>query len=175
MIKKTAFILIGDDKTGKTSFQKHLIFYLCGADRYVRLDSNLIHNIIHPESPQKLQTLFTINRSIQEKMDEYQNIERYFSDYFKEADICILSSHSHGSCINEITKMIEILKSKYYNVEAVFFSNHLNSDTCEISKLNWNSRNIIENPLCDLDKWEEQIRDGAEFFGDMIIRHAKLN
>lgn len=174
MIKRTAYILIGDDQTGKTSFQKYLIYHFCGIDKFTKLNTNLIHNIIHPESPRKLKTLFTINRSIQEKMSEYKSVENYFKNYFKDADICILSSHSHGNCINDVEKMIEILKSKYYNVEAVFFTNHNNLQTSEISKLNWNSRNMIQNPT-SVDNWEQQIEYGAKIFGDLIIRYAKLN
>ncbi|CDN75747.1 hypothetical protein [Elizabethkingia anophelis] len=174
MIKKTAYILIGDDKTGKTSFQKYLILHLCGEKKFVKLNTNLIHNVIHPESPRKLKTLFTMNRSIQEKMGEYKSVENYFNKFFKDADICILSSHSHGACINDIEKMIEILKSKYYNVEAVFFTNHLNTHTSDISKLSWNGRNIIENPN-DVENWNVKLEYGAKIFGDMIIRYAKLN
>jgi len=174
MIKKTAYILIGDDRTGKTTFQKYLILHLCGVDKFTKLNTNLIHEIIHPESPQKLNTLFTINRSIQEKMSEYKSVDQYFNNYFKNADICILSSHSHGNCIHEISNMIEILNGKYYNVEAVFFTNHLNSATYEISKLNWSGRNLIENPI-NYENWESQIELGAKLFGDLLIRHAKSN
>ena len=174
MIKKTAYILIGDDLTGKTTFQKYLIFYLCNIDKFTKLNTNLIHNIVHLESPRKLKTLFTINRSIQEKMNDYESVENYFDNYFRDADICVLSSHSHGQCIREIEKMIEILKSKYYNVEAVFFSNHLNQSTSEISKLNWDSRTMIENPNNE-ENWENQIEKGAIRFVDLIIRYSKLN
>lgn len=174
MIKKTAYILIGDDRTGKTTFQKYLIWYLCGVDKFAKLNTNLIHEINHPESPRKLKTLFTINRSIQEKMSDYRSVEQYFMGYFKNADICILSSHSHDNCIDDIREMIEMLKGKCYNVESVFFTNHLNSSTEEISKLNWDSRNIIENPNDD-ENWESQIKSGAEKFGDLLIRYAKMN
>ena len=71
MLKKNCYILIGDDLTGKTTFQKDLIFHLCGIEK-IRLDTNLINIINHPESPRKLKTLFTMNRSIQEKMGEYK-------------------------------------------------------------------------------------------------------
>lgn len=174
MIKKTAYILIGDDLTGKTTFQKYLILKLCNIDKFTKLNTNLIHHIDHLESPRKLKTLFTINRSIQEKMDEYESVENYFENYFKDADVCILSSHSHGQCINEIEKMLDILKGKYYNVEAVFFSNHLNHATSEISKLKWDSRNIIENPFNE-ENWMSQIENGAIRFAELIIRYTKLN
>ncbi|WP_264207632.1 hypothetical protein [Flavobacterium shii] len=55
-----------------------------------------------------------------------------------------------------------------------YFSNHLNTNTEEISKLDWNSRNIIENPHNE-EKWGEQIEYEAKIFGDMIIRYSKLN
>ena len=174
MIKKTAYILIGDDKTGKTTFQKYLILHLCGIDKFTKLNTNLVHSIIHPESPRKLKTLFTINRSVQEKMGDYKTIDNYFDKFFKNADICILSSHSHGNSIDDIRRMIERLNEKFYNVESVFFTNHLNSNTQEISKLNWQSRNLIENPINNKE-WEKQIELGAKFFGDLIIRYSKLN
>jgi hypothetical protein len=173
MLKKNCYILIGDDLTGKTTFQKNLIFHLCGLEK-IRLDTNLTNNINHPESPRKLKTLFTMNRSIQEKMGEYKSVENYFINYFEDADICILSSHSHGNSINDITQMINIMTSKYYNVEAVFFTNHLNSFTSEISKLNWNGRVIIQNPV-NPAKWEVQINNGALKFSELIIRYSKLN
>ena len=174
MIKKTAYILIGDDRTGKTTFQKYLILYLCAKEKVNRLDTNLVHEINHPESPRKLKTLFTINRSIQEKMGDYKTIKNYFDKYFQNADICILSSHTHGKSINDINEMIERLNARYYNAEAVFFTNQMDSSTSEIAKLKWNSINIIENPV-DKDKWEEQIKIGAEKLGEMIIRYSKLN
>ena len=174
MIKRTAYILIGDDRTGKTTFQKHLILYLCGIDKFSKLNTNLVHLINHPESPRKLQNLFTINRSVQEKMGEYKSIKNYFENYFKDADICILSSHAHDNSINDLREMIEILNSRYYNVEAVFFSNHLNDNTSEIAKLPWNSKNIVQNPWNE-ESWESQIELGAKSFGDLIIRYSKLN
>jgi hypothetical protein len=173
MLKKNCYILIGDDLTGKTTFQKDLIFHLCGL-KIIRLDTNLKNTINHLESPPKLKTLFTMNRSIQEKMGEYKSVENYFINYFKDADICILSSHSHGNSINDITQMIDIMTSKYYNVEAVFFTNQLNSFTAKISKLNWNGRIIIQNPE-NPAKWEVQINNGALKFSELIIRYSKLN
>ncbi len=174
MIRKTAYILIGDDRTGKTTFQKYLILYLCGIDKFNKLNTNLIHSINHYESPRKLKTMFTINRSIQEKMNEYKTVKNYFENYFKEADICILSSHSHDNCINDIREMIDILNGKYFNVEVVFFTNHLNSYTQEISQLNWDKRNLIENPINN-NEWENQIKIGAEKFGNLIISNSKSN
>jgi hypothetical protein len=173
MIRKQAYILIGDDMTGKTTFQKYLILHLCGVDKFNRLYTNLIHHINHPESPKKLGTLFTINRSIQEKMGEYKSVDNYFNDYFKDADICVLSSHTHDESINEIIQMMSFLRERYYNVEAIFFSNHLNSLTSQISKLDWDQRLIIDNPF-NPENWESQIDDGARKFAESLIRTSKL-
>src|ERR1700722_1591034 len=116
MISKWAYILIGENDTGKTSFQKYLIWYLCDLNKFDKLNTNLVHQINHRNSPRKLKTLFTINRSVQEKMDTYLSIDNYFYNFFCDADICILSSHSNGACINDIDSMIKELKKKYYNV-----------------------------------------------------------
>ncbi|WP_285655477.1 hypothetical protein [Allomuricauda sp. NBRC 101325] len=45
---KMLFILIGDDRTGKTTLQKLLIEKLC-SHSYGRLPVNIEFNIIHPE------------------------------------------------------------------------------------------------------------------------------
>lgn len=172
MTSKWAYILIGDDKTGKTTFQKYLILHLCGIEKFDRLNTNLVHQINHRSSPRKLKTLFTINRSIQEKMsDTYETIDNYFLNFFKDSDISILSSHSHQHCINDIRLMIEHLNKRYYNVCAVFFTNNLNTDTEEIAKLNWNEKLVINNPINN-EYWENQIKKGSEFLAEAIIKKA---
>lgn len=173
MLRKKCYILIGDDRTGKTSFQKYVIWYLCGTDKFTKLNTNLIHQINHPESPRKLNTLFTINRSVQEKMDEYKTVKNYFECYFRDADICILSSHSHDNSIQQVIEMIDELRARYYNVDGVFFSNSLNPLTSEISKLNWDERIFIENPNSP-ENWENQIDNQARLFSEMVIRTSKL-
>lgn len=170
MLRKSAYILIGDNDTGKTTFQKYLIWFLCGIDKFNKLNTNLVHPINHRDAPRKLETLFTMNRSIQEKMGDYKNVDNYFHSFFRDADICILSSHSHSPCIDEIREMIIQLNRKYYNVSSVFFSNHLNPATEEISTLNWEERIIINNPSAE--DWETQIKNGAEYFSQMIIRKS---
>src|ERR1043165_7384441 len=145
MITKTAYILIGDNNTGKTSFQKWLIWHLCEDDKFNKLNTNLIHQIKHRDSQRKLKTLFTMNRSVQEKMGDYKSVDNYFLNFFKDADVCVLSSHSHPPCIDHIRQMIEHLNKKYYNVSSVFFSNHLDINTEEISLLNWHERILIDN------------------------------
>jgi hypothetical protein len=170
MLVKKAFILIGDDKTGKTTFQKYLIWHLC-KEWYARLDVNLINKIIHRDSPEKLKTLFTSNRSLQEKMDVYKSIPEYFQNHFKDADICVLSSHV-GS-IENIEEMIYQLRLRYYNVNAVFFSNHLDTSTASISTLSWDERIFIKNPN-NPNGWENQIDNQANNFSNMIIMTSNL-
>lgn len=80
-------------------------------------------------------------------MEAYKSVWCYFQNYFKDTDLCILSTHSYGNCINEIRKMIELLKGRYYNVESMVFLNHLNISMEKISKLNWDKRNFIDNPI----------------------------
>ena len=65
MLSKWIYVLIGNNNTGKTTFQKRLIYHLCGVT-YTRLDRNTIHEINRPNSPKKLKKLSTINRSYQE-------------------------------------------------------------------------------------------------------------
>ena len=174
MISKWAYILIGDDRTGKTTFQKCLIWNLCEVDRTVKLNTNLIHPINHREAPRKIKTLFTINRSVQEKMSEYGTVEHYFDSYFKDADIVILSSHTGGTDdIAQIEIMIAELKKRYYNVNAVFFSNHLNSRTEQVAQMDWHERIMINNPP-DHERWERQIEEGARFFGEMLIKKLSI-
>jgi hypothetical protein len=170
MLVKKAFILIGDDKTGKTTFQKYLLLHLC-KEKYVRLDVNLINNITHRDSPEKLKTLFTSNRSLQEKMDVYKSIPEYFQNHFKDADICILSSHV-GS-LTDIEEMIRQLRLRYYNVSAVFFSNHIDMRTANISVLSWDERFFIKNPN-NPGGWENQIDNQAKNFSNMVIRTSNL-
>lgn len=171
MISKWAYILIGNNDTGKTSFQKWVIWHLCKVDKFTKLNMNLIHQINHRDSPRKLKTLFTINRSIQEKMGEsYESIDDYFHRLFQDADVAILSSHS-SQHLPDIEQMMDHLNRRYYNVCAVFFSNHLNFDTQQIALLNWNEKIVINNPENN-ENWERQIEEGANFFANMIIRKA---
>ena len=81
-------------------------------------------------------TISTMNRSYQEKLSEYGDIESFFSGHFKDAGICILSSHAHSSSEAEIKAMIRELRLRAYNVAAVFFSNAYTNNAMQISLLN---------------------------------------
>jgi len=145
---KLLFILIGDDKTGKTNLQKYLIKELCNQS-YDKLPVNVSFNITHPEIKKKFRNISFGNRSYQEKRSDYGSVDNYFEQHFKAADICIVSSHLVES---DIEQMILNGKKRYYNVIGVFFSNSIKSSSAlnsQISLLNWNERLYIENPTIE--------------------------
>lgn len=172
MFSNWAYILIGDNNTGKTSFQRYLVEALC-QETYTRLPRNTVKDIRHPRAPKGLNTLFTANRSFQEKRGEYINPKNYIKNFFKDADICILSSHSHGSSIQDVQIMMEELKSRMYNVAGVFWSNDYGRESSEISTLHWQERLWINNPpLQNEEAIANQLRDKSYLFADMLIRRA---
>lgn len=172
MFSNWAYILIGDNNTGKTSFQRFLVEALC-QESYTRLPRNVVKDIDHPRAPKKLKTLFTANRSYQEKHGEYLNPKNYIRNFFKDADICILSSHTHGSSIQDVQVMLDELKLRAYNVAGVFWSNDYGSDAQLISSLPWQERLWIENPhLEDEDSISSQIKQQAYEFAEMLVARA---
>lgn len=171
MISKKAYILVGDDLTGKTNFQKRVIWHLCDVNRTVRLLRNKVFAVSHRDAPRKFQTLFAMNRSFQEKLSDYISMENYFANFFKDANVCIMSSHSHGDCIDDIRSMKEHLEARYYDVSSVYFSNHLNAATSAISRLNWSQRIVLNNPHSP-ENWEDQINDAAQIFTRHLIKAA---
>lgn len=144
MLSYWAYILIGENNTGKTNFQKNVVFDLCGK-KYKRMSRNLLSEITNPQMPRGVGTLFTMNRSYQEGISKYKSVSGFFNDYFQEADICILSSHSNGQAIDHIREMMFELKCRAYNVAAVFLSNGWNADAAHISSLDWNERLWLNN------------------------------
>lgn len=172
MFSKWAYILIGDNNTGKTSFQKFLVESLC-QETYLKLPTNVVKDIVHPRAPKKLKTLFTANRSYQEKRDEYLNPKNYIQNFFQDADICILSSHTHGSSIQDVQVMFEELKLRAYNVAGVFWSNDFGLEAQNISSLPWQERLWIENPLSEHKaEISSQIRQQAYEFAEMLVARA---
>lgn len=169
MLSKWAYILIGNDQTGKTTFQKALIKELCGYE-ISRLDVNLIHNINHPDSPRKLKTLSTMNRSYQEKIDLYGSVEEFFEKHFKDADVCILSSHITGHA-DEIKAMIKQLHLRRYNVGAIYWSNAPTDE--KIDNFRWDERFEFNNPISeDKDEIIKKIRELAYKFSRLIVTRS---
>ena len=174
MISNWAYILIGDNDTGKTTFQKHLLEILCGQS-YDRLPRNIVRSITNARAPRKFETLFTANRSYQENSKEYGSVAGYFRKSFKDADVCILSSHSHGKSIDDVRQMIEALSARAYNVAGVFWSNNYGKDSQEISKLQWQERLWISNPFKkDPDVISSQIYNRASAFSEMLIEKSRF-
>lgn len=174
--EKWAFVLIGNDRTGKTTFQKHVVNIFTDQQRHQRLDCDLIFKISHPEISIKINSLMIGNRSIQERIPKaFLSIQEYFEKHFKDADICIISSHLSMANLKEI---IDSCHKKFYNIGAVFFSNSIgNSNTSELNRdaslLQWDRRFLVTNPLQEDQKViDEQIRLAAESFSEMIIKRS---
>src|SRR5437879_1199014 len=95
-------ILLGNDKTGKTSLQKNLIRLLSDDNRDIKLDCNLCFQITHPYLIRKLRDFSIGNRSIQEKRRVYKSVTGYFRHHFHEADLCFASSHLISDEVRQI-------------------------------------------------------------------------
>jgi len=169
-----AYILLGENNTGKTSFQRNLVSHLCGK-RYERLPRNIVMDIKHPRAPKAFATIFTCNRSFQEKRSEYKSIGNYFKRYFRDADVCVLSSHTHGESAEEIAEMIQTLKRRCYNVAGVFWSNCFNGKAREITLLPWTEILWIENPaVSGSTQISEQLDKIARHFSELLIARANV-
>lgn len=173
MFSYWAYILIGDNNTGKTSFQKYLLSELCN-QQYQRLRQNRVSEITHLRMPQDFKTLSTMNRSYQE-VAEYGSVTNYFRKHFMEADICILSSHAHPPARKQLREMIRELRVRAYNVAAVFFGNRYYDDdnAAKISLLDWDERLWLENPEAVSEK-DIQLQIGrlAKEFAQFLVTRA---
>jgi len=168
-----AYILIGNNNTGKTSFQRKLVSHLCGQP-YTRLPRNVVLPITYPQAPRSLATIFTCNRSFQETRSEYKSVAYYFKHFFKEADICILLSHANGTSAEEIAEMIVKLKRRCYNVAGVFWSNAFDADAKGITNLPWNENLWIDNPILNrAEEIPEQLDQIAKHFSELLIARAR--
>ena len=168
------FILIGDDRTGKTILQKCLLDKLCGYG-YERLPVNVCFDIKHPEIKRKYQNISFGNRSFQEKIEEYKSVDEYFSDYFKDADIAFISSHLVE---NDVKLMIENGMKRFYNVIGVFFSNSIYNnyqDNSKISLLGWCERLIVDNPITSDEKIDRQLDNIADNIVCLLINRTGIS
>lgn len=171
---KMIFVLVGDDRTGKTTLQKLLIEKISN-HFYDRLPVNLVFPITHPEIKRKYRNISFANRSYQEKRDEYGTVEEYFANHFKDADIAFVSSHLNEHQINLI---IEHSHAHFFNVFGVFFSNSIHSNQAansRISLLNWDERLLIENPLVNSERIISQLNLIAESVVDFIISRTSIS
>lgn len=172
MLSKWIYILIGDNDTGKSTFQKRLIYHLTG-EIYSRLDRNRDFEITHEYAPKKLGRIFLMSRSYQETRGEYQAVGEYFNDCFKNQDVCILSSHATAEAIGEIKEMIKEGRKRKYNIGGVFWTNCDNDEVAAISLLDWDERFLMDNPKVEGDDvWQEQVDFLAWEFAEMLVRRA---
>ena len=172
---KFIFILIGDDKSGKTTIQKLLIDKICGVE-YLTLPTNKHFQITHPEIKRKFREISFANRSYQEKIDTYGSIENYFTNHFAPADICFISSHL---ILNDIEQMIFQSRLRYFNVYGVFWSNSIESNgtlNSQISNLHWDERLVIDNPITtDINLMYKQLNTIADSFLTLIINRTNIS
>lgn len=172
MFSYWAYILIGNNKTGKTSFQRYLVCELCGK-KLQRLRKNRLNNITHPRMPRDVTTLYTMNSSYQE-IREDGGVVHFFRQHFEEGDICILSSLTKKPAIDDIREMIHHLRLRAYNVAAVFLSNgYYNRNAYEISALDWDERLWLDNPKKQSEKViQSQIEGLAKEFAQLLVARA---
>ena len=167
MKKRWAYILIGNDRTGKTTFQKIVLRILTGKE-VEKLNCNNSFDLDISYGLNWYKTIFLMNRSFQEKQNDYGSVEEYFDKSFKDSDICILSSHLDEIAIG---KMLQELRKRFYNIGGVFFSNSVNRDSEKnktIASLDWQERLFIENDEAG-EEWEYQLERNAHDFVNHII------
>lgn len=188
------YVLIGMNNTGKTSFQRHLVNYLCNTSRRKKVKG---HWLVELRAPQKKISLFVANRSYQEVAKrQYKSVEKYLNaEVFNNSSrpfIVILSSHSDNSSTNDIKDIVRLARHQCYNIAGVFFSNDtglarernlLKKDTSNDQILNpdWDERLWVHNPNINTtgltdemkdDKIQAQIEALAIKFGDLLIHRT---
>ena len=162
MKTKWAYVLIGNDRTGKTTFQKELIYNLT-QQKYDKLHCNKEFVITCLNGLRHYESISFMNRSFQEKIDEYVTVDNFFKNFFKSADITIISSHLDKVVINDL---LLNLSKRFYNVAGVFFSNSIFTNKIEnedIATLLWNKKIEIQNNE-SLASWEDQIAKASYNF-----------
>lgn len=167
--KKLLFVLIGNDKTGKTTFQKRLIEKLHGIT-YTKLECNNAYNVKPELIDNKHLKISYANRSYQEKSGDYGGtVDNYFAKHFNPMDIAVISSHLDR---NDVEDILRNGKQKFYNVIGVFFTNSImiNPDiNADISALNWDERLIVENPFASGSLIDKQIDENADSFAKILV------
>lgn len=173
--KKLLFVLIGNDKTGKTTFQKRLIEELHGIT-YSRLDCNNAYSVKPDLLDGKQFKISYSNRSYQEKTNKYYGgtVDKYFSDkHFNPTDVAIISTHLNKQDVEDILRNG---KERFYNVIGVFFTNSIAVNpglNAQISALNWDERLVVENPHASGNLIDKQLEENADSFADLLIKRIK--
>lgn len=171
--KKLLFVLIGNDRTGKTTFQKLLIEKLHGIT-YEKLECNNAYALKKELDDAQLRISYS-NRSYQEKAVKYYGgtVDEYFAKHFNPTDVAVISSHLNKSDVEEILKNG---KSKFYNVIGVFFTNSITINPGfneQISALNWDERLVTDNPPATGTAIDKQLEENASSFADYLVNRIK--
>jgi hypothetical protein len=89
-----AYILLGNDKTGKTTFQKEMINFISHED-CKHLNRNKEFNVVTRIGTNNTKTVSFMNRSLQES---YKTLDEFFLSDFAACDACVLyiPSNQHG-------------------------------------------------------------------------------
>ena len=162
---------MGRNDTGKTTFQRNLILHLCDV-RYTRLSLNAVNNISRVHASRTLRTIFTANRSYQEKKSKYRSVHNHFDHYFGDADVCVLALHPE---LPDIEQMIRELRGRCFNVAGVFWTNAFPDRLRNIAHLNWTEIMRIENPvLVRRSRIENQLDRIAREFADLIVTPSHI-
>jgi hypothetical protein len=176
MLSYWVYVLLGNNDTGKTTFQRKLVWYLChqpkGWTEYKNFPSNRIHQVAHPRAARPFETLFVAGRSVQE-FKKHSSVDDFFRHSFKDAHVCILSSHINPNDVQTAQRMIEYCHDEKYNVAGVFWSNSQSQATTQFARLGWDERLWIDNPKSA--NWERQVERLAMGFGDMLVARSYSN
>lgn len=173
MLSRWLYLLIGDDRTGKTTFQKELIRFLCDKDYTQKVKSDSTYIINHPTLIRGLSTIYIAGRSYQEL---HSDIKVYMDEFvFKNpADVYVLSSQLNKA---DIEYMIAESHRRFFNVGGVFWENSVNINPAanrDIAGLDWDERFFVENKQLDCEKYiVVQIQKLARNFARLIAERAE--
>jgi hypothetical protein len=177
---KWMFILIGNDRTGKTTIQKALVELLNGT-HHERLASNQTYDVTHRYFLRKCRKFFVAGRSYQElrgKPNEYESVEQYFDrkfgDAYHKCNFGFMASHLDAVVIGE---MIREVHRRFWNACAVFLTNSISAkpqQNADISELTWDERWVAENAQSDESETQDRrLRRIAETMVQMLIERTR--
>lgn len=171
------YVLVGQNRTGKTSFQRYLVNDLCDNERV----NVMGHWNVQLHAPRRLLSLFVANRSYQEvAKGKYGSVENYLDAAVfvnsQRPHVIILSSHSDAKSVSDIEEMARQGKLRSYNIAGVFFSNSKGPALNKIKlECEWSERLWIDNPLIAQKKEDiisDQLRRLATDFGDLLAHRS---
>lgn len=172
MLSKWVYLLIGDDRTGKTTFQQELIRYLCNKDYTQKVKSDSIYVMNHPSVIKGFNNIYIAGRSYQEL---YSDIKAYLDDvvFNSPADVYVLSSQLNKA---DIEYMIAESHRRFFNVGGVFWENSVNLNPAankDIAMLDWDERFFVQNKQLDCEKYiVVQIQKLARNFARLMVERA---